>query len=107
MWIYENIIINIDSYFDYKRVLIYKNKLVVKHDNGAIDIIFCKNEGDAIRFYNFLESYVKKDKIKQVVFVGNFSEISPRRRKLEDELMEITGWTRKKIQMKNSTYCRK
>jgi hypothetical protein len=69
-----------------------------------MDIIFCKNESDAIKFYNLLETYIKRDKVKQVVFVGNYSELSPKRKKLEDELMEITGWTRKKIQMKNTSY---
>jgi hypothetical protein len=105
IWIYENIVLNdFGNYFDFRRVIVYKNKIVIKHDDGNMDIIFCKNESDAIKFYNLLETYIKRDKVKQVVFVGNYSELSPKRKKLEDELMEITGWTRKKIQMKNTSY---
>lgn len=105
IWIYENIVLeNFNNYFDFKRVLVYKNKIVIKHDSGKVDIIFCKNESDAISFYNLLEDFLKKDKIKQIVLIGDYSALSPRRKKLEDELMEITGWSRKKIQMKNTSY---
>ena len=39
--------------------------------------------------------------------MGDFSSISERRRNLEKELIEYTGWSKKKIQMKNNTYYRK
>ena len=108
LWIYENIILSdIFSSYDFKRVLIYKNKIIIKDDNNNIDIVFCKNETDAIRFYNQLEKYIKKDKIKQVVFIGDYSELNPKRKVLEDELMKLTGWTRKKVQMKTTTYYHK
>ena len=62
IWIYENIVLeNFNNYFDFKRVLVYKNKIVIKHDSGKVDIIFCKNESDAINFYNLLEDFLKKD----------------------------------------------
>ena len=81
--------------------------MILKDDNNNIDIVFCKNESDAIRFYNKLEEYIKKDKIKQVVFIGDYSELNPKRKALEDELMKLTGWTRKKVQMKTTTYYHK
>ena len=85
----------------------YMNKIVVKDDNNNIELILCKNESDAVRFYNKIEEFTKKDKIKQVLFMGDFSSISERRRNLEKELIEYTGWSKKKIQMKNNTYYRK
>ena len=52
-WIYYNIIIgNIETSYDIKRVMLYKNKIVVKDDAGNLDIVFCKTVSDAIRFYN-------------------------------------------------------
>ena len=108
LWIYTNIILsNIDSFLNYKRIILYKNKIVVKDDNNNIELILCKNESDAVRFYNKIEEFTKKDKIKQVLFMGDFSSISERRRNLEKELIEYTGWSKKKIQMKNNTYYRK
>ena len=103
-WIYENIItVGCDYKYDYKRILVYKNKIVVKHDDGNLDLIFCKDISDAIRFYNQLELWVKRDKIKQILFIGDYSSISPKRKQLENEIMELTGWPRAKVQMKGTT----
>ena len=103
-WIYDNLLKNnIEYIYDYKRILIYKNKIVIKHDDGYIDLIFCKSPSDAISFYNQLESWVKRDKIKQVLFIGDYSSISPKRKQLENEIMELTGWPRAKVQMKGTT----
>ena len=103
-WIYENIITNIPSIYDYNRILIYKNKIIVKYDDGNMDLIFTKCPSDAIRFYNKLEEWIKRDKIKQVLFIGDYSAISEKRRMLEKELMELTGWSLHKIQMKGTTF---
>jgi hypothetical protein len=105
LWIYENLISSItDFIYDYRRVLIYKNKIIIKHDNGSMDLIFTKNPSDAVRFYNKLEEYVKRDKLKQILFIGDYSEISDKRKQLEKELIELTGWSKQKIQMKGTTY---
>ena len=104
-WIYLNIIIwGIETSYDIKRVMLYKNKIVVKDDAGNLDIIFCKTQSDAIRFYNLLGERVKK--VKQVMMLGNYSEIGDKRRALEAELVEKTGWNRRKIQMSTSKKCR-
>ena len=108
LWIYNNLIIS-DLYgnLDFKRIFLYKNKIVIKNDANEIDLVLCKDESDAVRFYNKTEEWIKRDKIKQVLFMGDYSSISDRRRKLEDELIALTGWTKKKVQMKNNTYYRK
>lgn len=106
-WIYHNIIIgNIETKFDIKRVMLYKNKIVVKDDAGNLDIVFCKTMSDAIRFYNLLNEWAVKDKVKQILFLGNYSLIGDKRRALESELVEKTGWTKRKIQMPTSKKCR-
>lgn len=105
LWIYNNLIVNDTDYlYAFKRLIIYKNKLIIKDDENNIDIVFCKDEQDSIRLYNLIEEWVKKDKNKQILFLGDYSSISERRRILEKELIELTGWSIKKIQMKNTTY---
>ena len=108
LWIYNNLVIS-DLYdnLDFKRIFLYKNKIVIKNDTNEIELVLCKDESDAVRFYNKTEEWIKRDKIKQVLFMGDYSSISDRRRKLEDELIALTGWTKKKVQMKNNTYYRK
>ena len=108
LWIYNNLVTS-DLYdnLDFKRIFLYKNKIVIKNDANEIELVLCKDESDAVRFYNKTEEWIKRDKIKQVLFMGDYSSISDRRRKLEDELIALTGWTKKKVQMKNNTYYRK
>ncbi len=107
-WIYYNIIIgNIETSYDIKRVMLYKNKIIVKDDVGGLDIIFCKTPSDGIRFYNLLSDWVLKNKMKKHVFMlGDYSKIGDKRRALEKELIERTGWTIRKIQMSTSKKCR-
>ena len=107
-WIYYNIIIgNIETSYDIKRVMLYKNKIVVKDDAGNLDIVFCKTVSDAIRFYNLLSDWVMQKKMKKHIFMlGNYSEIGDKRRALEKELVEKTGWTIRKIQMSTSKKCK-
>ena len=107
-WIYHNIIIgNIETSYDIKRVMLYKNKIVVKDDAGNLDIVFCKTISEAIRFYNLLGEWIVKTKMKKHVFMlGNYSEIGDKRRTLERELVEKTGWTIRKIQLPTSKKCK-
>ena len=104
-WIYLNIILEgIETSYDIKRVMLYKNKIIVKDDAGNLDIVFCKTQSDAIRFYNLLAERVKKN--KQVLMLGNYGIKGDKRKALEAELIERTGWTKRKIQMATSKKCR-
>ena len=106
-WIYHNILLGgIETKFDIKRVMLYKNKIVIKDDAGNLDIVFCKTTSDAIRFYNLLNEWVTENKIRQVLFLGDYSKIGDKRRALEDELIVKTGWTKRKIQMATSKKCK-
>lgn len=96
-WIYENkLIANLINSYDIERVILYKNKLIIKHDELPMDIIICKNISDGIRLYNLLEEWCKKN--KQVFFLGSYNKVSDKRRQLEAELIELTGWDKRKIQ---------
>lgn len=96
-WIYENkFIANLINSYDIERVILFKNKLIIKHDELPMDIIICKNMSDGIRLYNLLEEWCKKN--KQIFFLGNYNKVSDKRRQLEAELVELTGWDKRKIQ---------
>lgn len=104
-WIYENVLLsNIDTMYDFKRVMTYMNKLVIKDDNGNIDLIICKCEGYAVKMYNMMLARVKKAKIKQIIFAGDYSERSDKRSWLEKDLVSLTGWSLRKLHMRNQTY---
>ena len=84
-------------------MLLYKNKIVFKDDDENLDIVFCKTVSDAVRFYNLLQEWIQKNKIKQIFFLGQYNDISEKRRLLENQIMELTGWTKKKIQMTSTS----
>lgn len=99
-WIYDNILVSsIKNQYDIRRIILYKNKIIFMHDDNFMDIIFCKNIEDSVRFYNQLEEFVKRDKIKQIFFIGSYSKISDKRRKLEQQLIDFTGMKKNMIQL--------
>ena len=105
LWVFQNLLLNaFTSSYENKMICTYKNKVVIKSDNGYMDLIFCKSQEDSIRFYNLLEKYSKKNRLKRAIFIGDFSRVSKQRRKLENELIEFTGLTKRKIQMKNNSF---
>lgn len=78
----------------YKRILIYKNKLLIQYDNN-IEIIICKCIPDTVRLYSELEEKCEKLKIKNVFFSGFVSNII--RDKIEQIIMDKTGWNQLKV----------
>lgn len=98
-WIYENLIINsLTSPYDIIRIIIYKNKLIIKYDGKPMSMVMCKNQSDSIRMYNMISDTIKQNKIKQIICIGIYNSISEKRRNLEKEIMELTGWSKMKIQ---------
>jgi hypothetical protein len=51
-----------------------------------------------------LYEFVKRDKLKQFLFVGDFSKLTPARKKLEEDIFKLTGWPLKKIRMSSTTF---
>lgn len=82
-----------------KRILIYKNKLVIEDDDD-FDMIICKNENDCARLYTELEKEIKKLKIKSVFFSGFSKEVTNSR--LVEKIMDKTGWTEEKVKRRNT-----
>lgn len=98
-WILENLILlNIESPYDIIRILIYKNKFIIKYDNKPMRMVMCKNKSDAIRLYNFISDQIRIKKIKQVVCIGAYNVVCDSRRELEQDIMNLTGWDKRKIQ---------
>lgn len=103
-WIYNNMILGNLSSISVNFILTYKNKLLIRYDNGELGLVICKTISDCIMLYNILESKSKKDRIKHFIFIGDFSKLGKSRIKVESEIMELTGWTKKKVQMQHTTY---
>lgn len=102
-WIYDNILVGtIKNAYDIRRIVLFKNKIIFMHDDDFIDIIFTKSEGEAIRFYNKLEEFIERDKVKQVFFIGSFNALGDKRRNLEELIMKTTGWGKNKVQLSST-----
>ena len=98
-WIWDNLVLNrIQNSYDVIRFLVFKNKIIIRYDNEPLSMILCKNGSDAIRMYNLMSDNVDKLKTKQIVGVGSYNVISDKRRELENDIMELTGWPKSKIQ---------
>lgn len=98
MWIFNNLLLNnITEYSDILRIILFKNKVIIKKDNNDIELVICKNESDSIRLYNLLEEYCKKYKIKQIFFIGSANKISNFRKIIINDIMAKTNWNLKKI----------
>lgn len=97
-WIYENLFIEptLNNRYNVVRFLVYKNKLIIRYDDREMAIILCKNMSDAIRMYNKLSE--KTEKSKQIFGLGSYNVISEKRKNLEAEIMDLTGWPKTKIQ---------
>lgn len=104
LWVFENFIINnTQSKQDFLRICIFNNKVIIKKDNNDIEMIICKSISDAIRFYNLLEEYIKKNKLhKQILFFGKCKPRTDLWRTTYNDIEIKTGWNYQKI-MRYST----
>lgn len=83
---------NDKNYF--KRVMIFKNKLIIQYDFD-IDMVICKNQEDAIRLYSELESKTKKTKCRNVFFNGIVAKSN--KEWIMNMIRNKTGWNDNKI----------
>ena len=82
-----------------KTLIVYRNKLLIENDDD-FEIVICKCEEDSARLYTELQNDIKKQKIKSVAFLG-FAKDNLEKR-IEEKLLEKTGWTLNKIRRKNT-----
>lgn len=104
-WIYDNLLIcGGFGLYEYRRVFTFRNKLLIRYDDMSLNFVICKTDSDAIHLYNELQNRAKKDGVKQLMFLGDKSERTEETKKLILELMKITGWSKKKVSMKSTSY---
>lgn len=94
-WIYENIIANDLSKYNFKQVLVYQNKLLISR-TSSLEMVMCKNESDCIRLFNELEKESEKNKLKYVLFVGDAYH-SKLRKSWFCKIKKLTSWSDLKI----------
>lgn len=95
-WIYDNFISNnSNNKYLFKTIQLFKNKILVEC-NGKLDMVICKNKQDAIRMYNMIEEWCKRDKMKYIGFMGDLS-YSRYKSDWITKIQKLTNWTRKKI----------
>lgn len=90
----QMILLNVNNKNYFRRVLVFKNKLIIQYDND-IDMVICKNKEDAIRLYNELEIRIKKEKIRNIFFNGMVSKSN--RDWMIETIMNKTGWGKQKV----------
>lgn len=93
-WVYENLILNMETPTGVIRVFLYNNKVIIQYDDD-FNFVICKNVSDAIRFYNLLETKTKKN--KKIVLTGMVSKHTDRTNDIFLMLKEKTGWSDSKI----------
>lgn len=100
-WIYDNFVVNPleDDRFLIIRIYLYYNKVVFRYDVDDINFIICKNKSDAIRFFNTLVEYSKKDRVlnKRIVYSGFVRNGTDIGKYIVNLIKDKTGWTEKKI----------
>jgi len=79
----------------FKTVQVYKNKLLIDI-NGNLEMVLCKNKDDAVKLYNMIEEFSRKNKFKTTLFMGDLFK-SQNVSKWIDRIMERTGWDRIKV----------
>lgn len=97
-WIQENIVYKAcEDEYSICRVFKYRSKVIVRKDDNSFEMILCKHITEAVRLYNKIIDTANKEKHKRVIGCGTLDKIGERRRALEAEIMELTGWSRQKI----------
>jgi hypothetical protein len=85
---------------DMLNVMVFKNKVLFETLYGELDMVICKTKSDAIRLYNLLEEWCKKDKeVKYYLFNGDWSKSIER---MVEKIQKLTNWDKVKI-TRNST----
>jgi hypothetical protein len=70
------------------------NKLII-HSEEQFDMVICKCMEDAQRLHHTLNKVVKKNKIKNIIFMGTATDATMGR--MYDLIKEKTGWPMRKI----------
>ena len=100
-WISDNMILTgFDDTNRFKRISIYKNKVLLRDDNGGLEMVLCKTQGEAVRFYNKVNEMCSED--PRIIMCGSEESTRTRARSAENDIMELTGWSLYKVQMRTT-----
>lgn len=77
-------------------IYIYKNKLLIE-TSFNMDMVICKNHSDSIRLYNTIKEESEKDKMKYILFNGDWSIGRDRQHICIDKIQQLTNWNKLKI----------
>ena len=103
-WIYNYLIReNILSRYNFLRLFIYNNKLVILDDYSSIELIICKNITDCIRLYNTLQfEFCSKE--KNILFSGRIKRNSDNFQSIFNLIKNKTKWSDKDIYRSSSRH---
>lgn len=97
-FILNNLLLNNEDVGDeMRRVMVYKNKVIVQYLED-FDLITCYDNEQAAKMYDMLERDVSKLKKKYIVFMGETTN-----EKWIDKIEEKTGWNRNSILHKSTS----
>ena len=95
-WVFENFILkDSKNKYMFKSIQIYHNKVLIECD-GKLEMVICKNKSDSVRFYNTLETDVKRNKFKYIMFMGDIKN-SKYKSEWIKKIMNLTNWNYKKV----------
>ena len=98
-WIYDEMVINGgNNKYMFKTIALFHNKILIE-SNDTLELVICKNKNDSIRFFNKLEEWCKRDKVKYIAFLGDIKK-SKYKSDWIDKIKKLTGWnTRKALRL--------
>lgn len=101
-WIYENLVISEFEQDEYMTIQMYayKNKVIFRYDAERIRFVVCKNQSDAIRLYNYINTTTQKNKVRKIYFMGQLTSYSDTGKKIIHQIADLTGWSLEKIRQK-------
>lgn len=103
-WIMDNIVPKGLDESTIRRVMLFKNKVVFKNDDGNLDMVTCKRVSDAIKLYNLLKHKCEEEGLSKVYFMGSYDNDPERKRKMADEIIEKLDLRAQKVMMSTPTF---
>ena len=82
-----------------KQIIVVYNKLLIYNEH-QFDMVICKNILDAQRLHHTLAAVAKKQKLKNLLFMGTASKTMIGR--MYDLIMDNTGWNTSKVYKKTT-----
>lgn len=77
-------------------LILFRNKLML--DCGdTMDLVICKNHSDCVRLYNTIERESQKQRLKHILFSGDWNLSPKKREEAVQKIKNLTNWNDMKI----------